>query len=110
MDRKQVIQDIKTQKEEILKKLTICYEELFQLNCQQTVLQYNFPENYKVRKFTLANENGKLLTFGKSNLKKGDLYNCELWAYQLKRNGTYYTNPELIPSESLSKIQWLEID
>ncbi|MGL6098136.1 MAG: hypothetical protein ACRC0G_00790, partial [Fusobacteriaceae bacterium] len=79
-------------------------------NCDQTKLEYSFPENYKIRKFTIENENGKLLTFGKVNLKKSNLYECEVWAYQLKRNGTYYTNSEVVPTNLMSKLIWLEIE
>lgn len=109
MNKKNIIQDIEEKKEQILDKLTGYYEELFQLNCTQTKLKYDFPENYKLIKFTVENENGKLLTFGKTNLKKNNLYICEIWAYQLKRNGTYYTHPELIPIEFLSKLKWLDV-
>ncbi|MGL5098491.1 MAG: hypothetical protein ACRC6B_00375, partial [Fusobacteriaceae bacterium] len=80
MDKKKSIAEIKEKKELILEKLSGYYEELFQLNCEQIKLECNFPENYKIRKFTLENENGKFLTFGKTNLKKGDLYHCEIWA------------------------------
>lgn len=110
MDKKNTLQDIKEKKELILGKLSVYYEELFQLNCEQVKLEYNFPLNYKARKFTVENENGKLLTFGKVNLKKDGLYECQIWAYQLKRNGTYYTHPEAIPLERASKLQWLEIE
>ncbi|MGL4402217.1 MAG: hypothetical protein ACRCTS_00550 [Fusobacteriaceae bacterium] len=110
MDKKKSIAEIKEKKELILEKLSGYYEELFQLNCEQIKLECNFPENYKIRKFTLENENGKFLTFGKTNLKKGDLYHCEIWAYQLKRNGTYYTHPELISVGVLSKLKWSEIE
>lgn len=109
MDKKNSIQNIKIKKEEILGKLAAAYEEIFQLNCEQTKLEYDFPDNFRVRKFTVENENGKLLTFGKVNLKKIDLYQCEIWAYQLKRNGDYYNNPEPVPMDKFSKLQWLEI-
>lgn len=109
MDKKESLRDIKEKKEQILKKLEGYYEEIFQLNWEEIKLEYNFPENYRVSKFTIENENGKLLTFGKINIKKGTPYHCEIWGYQLKRNGDYYNNPELIPLEKLSKIKWLEI-
>lgn len=109
MSKEKNLQEIKLNKEKILEKLNSYYEELFQLDCEEIKLKYDFPENYRGRKFTIENENGKLLTFGKISLKKGELYRCEIWAYQLKRNGSYYTSSELISLESLSKIQWLEI-
>lgn len=109
MEKKAIIQGIKEKKNEILGKLTAYYEELFQLNCEQTKLESDFPENFKIRQFTVENENGKVMTFGKTNLKKGGLFDCEIWAYQLKRNGTYYTHSELVPIERLSTLKWLEV-
>ncbi|MGL5125326.1 MAG: hypothetical protein ACRC6U_04985 [Fusobacteriaceae bacterium] len=110
MEKKNKIQDIKSKKEVILQKLAGYYEKIFKLNCEETQLEYSFPENYQVRKFTVENVNGKVLTFGKINLKKMNSYECEIWAYQLKRNGTYYTNSEPVTKELLSKINWLEIE
>ncbi|WP_297598166.1 hypothetical protein [uncultured Cetobacterium sp.] len=101
------IKELEKQKNEILDILKAQYEEIFQLNSQIKKISLEFPEDFRERKFQVTTENGKVLTFGKVSLKKVNLFECEISAFQLKRNGLYYTYSEIVQVENYSNFIWL---
>ena len=101
------IKELEKQKNEILDTVKKQYEEIFQLNCQIKKIALKFPDDFQERKIQITNENGKILTFGKLSLKKVDLFKCEISAFQLKRNGLYYSNSEIVTIESYSNLTWI---
>ncbi|MBC2857168.1 hypothetical protein H3N56_12055 [Cetobacterium sp. 2A] len=106
MDKILELNELKSKKNEIIENLKKYYDEIYELNCGIKKITYDFPENYRGRQFKIIN-NEKVTTYGKMSLKKVDLYDCEIFAYQVKRNGTYYTNPEIVILSENMKLEWI---
>lgn len=106
MDQIFKLSELEIEKNEIIEKLQKYYNEVYELNCNIKKITYNFPDNYRGRQFRIIN-NEKVSTYGKMSLKKTNLYDCDIFAYQVKRNGTYYTNPEIVTLTENMKLEWI---
>lgn len=107
MNNNMEIKELENQKKEIIKNLEKEYEDIFQLNCSIMKIALKFPEDYRERKFQITTETGKVLTYGKLSFKKVDLYSCGISAFQLKRNGLYYSYSEIVTIDNKSKFTWI---
>lgn len=106
MQNKNEIQELEKTKSEIFEKLETYYKEVYELNQKIIQLKYDFPTDFRNRQFKVTNGE-KTLTFGKGNLVRVGNFDCGVKAFQVKRNGTYYTNSEIVEISEETKVEWI---